>query len=412
VQLAQPPAGAPLASWRLQTVRNGRGRQDALRPIDRQLLLRSKKDAARSDVPPLVGYLRRRWLPYSEVFVYNELRALRRYRPLVLCKETAGHPLPGVPVFPLGDVPPDRLAGSLAGVRILHGVFLTCALSFLGLARALGVPLVLSARGHDVYRRTAHELQPAFAHAARVLARTEQMAQDLIALGCPAEKIEVLPTGLLLSRFPFRAPRPPLDAAPLQVLAVGRFVGKKAIPDLLRAFAVLAQAEPRARLAVYGLGHVDEDPAEVAAAQALCAALPLHGRVQLLPAVPQEVLAQALQRSHLFLCASRTAADGDREGLPNALKEAMASGLPVVSTAHGAIAELLGGAQPCGVLAPEADPQALGEALRALAGAPERWPALAHNARARVEQRFAMERITARLEELYDRVLLGADPRA
>src|SRR5262249_10202841 len=148
-----------------------------------------------------------------EVFVYNEARALRRHRPLALCRETAGPPLPAVPVLPLGDVPADRAAPLLerAGVRVLHGVVLTCALSFLGLARALGVPLVVSARGHDVYRRgpDAPDLRPVFEQAARVLARTGLMAQDLVALGCPAHKIEVLPTGLPLQRFPFRPPAPP-----------------------------------------------------------------------------------------------------------------------------------------------------------------------------------------------------------
>ena len=407
LELAQA-AGAPVPAWRLRTLRQGVGREDALRPIDRQVLLRAKKDLDRADAGPIVAYLRRRWLPYSEVFIYNEVRALRRYRPLVLCKETAGSPLPGVPVLPLGDVPPDRLAPLLSGVRVLHGVFLTCSLSFLGLAQALGVPLLVSARGHDVYRRPASELQPVFAQAARVLARTEQMAQDLIARGCPAAKIEVLPTGLLLPRFPFRLPLPPAADAPLEVIAVGRFVAKKGTLDLLRAFAVLAKEQPRARLTVYGRGHVNEDPAELAAALSLGDSPLLHGRVRLLPAVPQEQLAHELRRSHLYLCASKLAPDGDREGLPNALKEAMAVGLPVLSPAHGAISELLGGTTPCGVLVPEGDPQALGEALLDLVRTPERWPELAKNARARVEQRFAMERIITRLEELYDQVLLGA----
>lgn len=415
------PAGppVPVPSWRLRTVRGAAPREDRLRPIDRHVLLRAHKSTPPAEALPLVVLLRRRWLPYSEGFIYQEARSLTRHRPLALCKETAGTLPPAVPVLPLGDTPPDRVAPLLlrAGVRLLHGTFLSCAASFLGLHQALGVPLVVSARGHDVYRRPPggpRALHPVFAAAARVLARTEEMAGDLRALGCPADKVVVLPTGLDLSRFPFRAPAPPVAGEPLRVIAVGRFVAKKGLPDVLRAFAALAQDRPEALLQIYGLGHADEDPAQVAAARELADSAALRGRVELLPAVPQEVLAEALARSHLFVCAPREAPDGDREGLPNAVKEAMAVGLPVLATAHGGLAGLLGpapggsgsgaAAGPAGVLVPEGDLAALREELVALSRQPERWGELARAARARVEQAFDLPQVVARLEAIYDEV--------
>lgn len=408
--------GAPPPQWRLRTLRGVHPREDVLRPIDRQVVLRAHKGGSPADALPLVVFLRRRWLPYSEGFIYDEARALQRHRPLALCKETAGPLLPAVPVLPLGDAPPDRVAPLLqvAGVRLLHGTFLSCAGSFLGLQQVLGVPLIVSARGHDVYRRRPNgprDLAPVFAAAARVLARTEQMARDLRDRGCPAEKVLVLPTGLDLERFAFREPAPPAPGAPLQVIAVGRFVAKKGLPDVLQAFAALLRDQPQARLRIFGLGHPDEDPAQVAAAQALAQGAALRGRVALLPAVPQPVLAQALRASHLFLCAPREAPDGDREGLPNAVKEAMAVGLPVVATAHGALAELLGAdaaGGACGALAPEGDSAVLGQVLVELARQPERWPQLAQAALGRVERAFALPQVVARLEALYDEVLRRA----
>jgi glycosyltransferase involved in cell wall biosynthesis len=398
------PGSGPFAAWSLCTARHGQARQDTLEPIDRHAFLHSPKHGA-GDVLPAVAILRRRWLPYSEVFIHTEAAALRRHRPIAICREMVGERLPGIPVWPLGDLPSDRVAKRLARfpVAVAHAAFATCATTFLGLARALGVPLVVSARGHDIYREDLSHLGPVFEAAARVLARTEEMAADLVALGCPPDKVRVLPTGVDLGRFPFREPAPPEGG--LRVVTVGRFTAKKGIPDALRAFAVLATAVPQARIHVLGLGHPDEDPAIVAEARDLAGRAPLAGRVELLPAVPQPELSQALARSHLFLCASRAAPNGDREGLPNAVKEAMAVGLPVVATRHSAIPGLLGpdgSGEPAGVLAPEADPEALGAALLDLAGRPEEWPALARVARRRVEERFDLRRIVEELETLYE----------
>jgi colanic acid/amylovoran biosynthesis glycosyltransferase len=123
--------------------------------------------------------------------------------------------------------------------------------------------------------------------------------------------------------------------------------------------------------------------------------------VRLHAAVPQPVLARVLASSHLFLCASRTAPDGDREGLPNALKEAMAVGLPVVATRHAGIPALC--ADGAGLLAPEGEVAALGEALTTLARRPESWGGMARRARARVEA-FDLRRVVARLEAVYEEV--------
>lgn len=398
------PADAAFPTWILATLRMNELRLDPIRPIDRHAFVRVQKRRTGESLPA-VALLRRRWLPYSEVFVYNEARALSQYRPLAVCKERHGDPWPGIPVLPLGDLPPDRAAPLLsrAGVVVAHAVFATCATSFLGLARALDVPLLVSVRGHDLYREPREDLRAVFEAAALFLARNEMMADDLAHRGCPRQKVRVVVTGVDLDRFRYRDPEPPRDR--LRVVAASRFTPKKGISDLLNAFAILARADPRARLTVYGLGHVDEDPAVVGEARALCAQAPLAGKVALSPAVPQPVLARALAAGHLFLCASKTAPDGDREGIPNALKEAMAVGLPVVATRHAGIPALIeaagkGGAS-AGVLAPEGDAAALGEALRSLARDVDRWTAVARAARAHIEREFDLRRVVRQLEDLY-----------
>jgi glycosyltransferase involved in cell wall biosynthesis len=405
VELARAaPADSAPPAWILCTTRRGELRQDTLLPIDRQAYLRVSKRAV-AESSPAVAFLRRRWLPYSEIFVHTEVTALTRHRPIAVCRVTEGARLPAVPVMPLGDLPPDRAARVLerAGVKIAHAVFATCATSFLGLVRKLGVPLVVSARGHDVYRQPAPDLSGVFETASRVLARSAEMREDLVLRGCPREKIQVLPTGIDLGRFPYREPRPPRDR--LEVIAVGRFAPKKGVLDALHAFAHLAKVDARARLSMYGLGHVDEDAALVALARAICEQPPLAGRVRLLPAVPQPFLAKALSQSDVFLCASRTAPDGDREGLPNAVKEAMSTGLPVVATRHAAIPSLLEGG--AGVLAPEGDAEALGAALVSVARAPESWPAMTRCAHARISRDFDVRHIAIELEMIYNSICAG-----
>ena len=235
------------------------------------------------------------------------------------------------------------------------------------------------------------------------------MAADLVLPGAPAEKVVVLPTGVDLAKLPFRAVRAGYDdggAAP-RVIAVGRFTAKKGLVDALDAFALLVRAHPGACLNVYGLGHIDEDAELVAAARARCAQEPLRGRVTLHQAVPHAVLVRALAQSDLFVCASRRAPDGDREGLPNAVKEAMAVGLPVVATAHGPLGALVlgeGAQDAAGLVVPEGDVAAMGEALCALASRRDEWPRFAVAGRRAIEARFELGAVVGALETLYDAV--------
>jgi glycosyltransferase involved in cell wall biosynthesis len=410
---ASVPADAAPPSWVCCTTRFGASRIDEVTALDRRAHFRpeGKREAERL---PAVVVLRKRWLPQSEAFIYAQVRALSRYRPIAVCRDTHGERPRGLPLVTLGDTPPDRAAPLLRayGARIAHAEFLSCAATFARLARALEVPLVVSVRGHDLYRRrddSPSRFDEVFREAAVLFARTPSMARDLVEAGADAERVHVLPTGVDLERFAFRPPPEVEDE--VRVVAVCRFTAKKGVPDLLRAFAKLAEREPRATLAVYGRGHVDEDPSIVAGAEAALRRAPLEGRVRLLPAIPQAALAGALSSSHLFLCASRTAPDGDREGLPNAVKEAMAVGLPVVSTDHGELGELIAprGAAPAGRVVPEGDADALGAALCEVASAPENWRGMTDAGRARIEASFDLRSVVAELEEIYDRLI--ASPR-
>jgi glycosyltransferase involved in cell wall biosynthesis len=119
------------------------------------------------------------------------------------------------------------------------------------------------------------------------------------------------------------------------IVSVGRLVAKKGFPDILRALALLKQSGRRFRYAIYGEGPLR---AELAA---LIAELDLAGEVSLPGERPQHELIPILRAADIFTLAPFVTDDGDRDGVPNVLVEAMACGVPVVSTRVAGIPELV-----------------------------------------------------------------------
>lgn len=173
-----------------------------------------------------------------------------------------------------------------------------------------------------------------------------------MAWGTPAERISVSFIGVDCRRF---SPGPvPLTAREPPVLYVGRLVEKKAPLVLLRAFAHLARVVPAARLVMIGDG-----PFRTAAGQlARDAALPVTFTRTLDPPQVSSYLAQ----TRVFCLPRATAANADAEGLPISLLEAQASGVPVVTTAHGGNPEAVD-AGCSGFIVPEGDREALAARL-------------------------------------------------
>jgi glycosyltransferase involved in cell wall biosynthesis len=169
-------------------------------------------------------------------------------------------------------------------------------------------------------------------------------------------------------------PLPVHDRAPLSVVAVGSLVAKKGHDVLIDAVA--RTREP------WVLDIIGEGPERRALEQRIAAA-GLSGRARLLGLRPEAEVRDRLRRASVAALACVVAPDGDRDGIPVALMEAMACGTPVVSTRVGAIAELVGDA---GVLVPAGDASALACALDALAD-----PGLRSTMGTRARERVARE---------------------
>jgi colanic acid/amylovoran biosynthesis glycosyltransferase len=114
-------------------------------------------------------------------------------------------------------------------------------------------------------------------------------------------------------------------------------------------------------------------------------------------------LQQEYSQAHVFVLASHTDSHGETEGVPTALLEAQACGLPVVSTRHAGIPGVLDGKS--GFLVPERDSELLAERLLWLIGHPEGWERMGRAGRAFVEQEYNAKIQAARLESIYEKLI-------
>ncbi|WP_432512075.1 glycosyltransferase [Kineococcus sp. SYSU DK001] len=275
------------------------------------------------------------------------------------------------------------------GIGHLHAHFATLAGRTTRLAaRLLGTGYTVTAHAKDIYVPPADPAVPArvLADAAAVVTVSDHNVRHLAAHH-PAARVVRVHNGLDLDELPYRAP----VGRERLVAAVGRFVEKKGFADLLDAVRVLRAAGDPVRLVLVGAGRLDGELRARAAG--------LGAAVEFTGPLPQHDVVALLHRAAVFAAPCVVAGDGDRDGLPTVLLEAMALGTPVVSTPVTGIPEaVLDGIT--GTLVPSRDPQALAGALRRVLDDPELGRAHARAARARVEQFFDVRVQAARLREV------------
>jgi colanic acid/amylovoran biosynthesis glycosyltransferase len=141
--------------------------------------------------------------------------------------------------------------------------------------------------------------------------------------------------------------------------------------------------------------------------QQLATELHLGDRVSFLGTRTSDEVAGELARAHVFVAPSVTSKDGDMEGIPTVLMEAMATGLPVVSTLHSGIAELVDDGVS-GKLVAERDVDGLAMAIQELAASADRWPVIGAAGREKVLREFNSRTLNVRLENLFENALQGS----
>jgi colanic acid/amylovoran biosynthesis glycosyltransferase len=249
--------------------------------------------------------------------------------------------------------------------------------------RGADISLHLRSRGSSVYDRLFREgdLFLPVCHAFQV--RLEQ-------LGCPRDRIQVHRTGIDLTRFEYQ----PVTPAPtLQLVSIGRLVEKKGLEDGLLAVSALQKSGNGVSYTIVGDGPLRSR------LETTVRELGLPG-VVFTGAVQQTEVSRYLARADILLVPSVTASNGDEEGIPNVIKEAMALGRIVIGTRHSGIPELVENGVT-GMLTEERDHPALSRAVMHLMTHAEIWPSIQDAARKKVEQEYDIERLNDQLVERY-----------
>jgi colanic acid/amylovoran biosynthesis glycosyltransferase len=285
------------------------------------------------------------------------------------------------------------------GVERIHAHFLHTPASVARYAALMaGRRWSVSAHAKDIWTTPDWEKREKIAACDWLVTCTAAGAAHLRALTPRPEKVALIHHGLDLVRFPPPGlPRPPRDGRepgdPVVILSIGRAVEKKGFDDLLAALAKLP-----AGLA-WRFVHLGGGPL-LGRLKAMARTLGLDGRIEWLGAQDQPAVLERLRTADLFVLASRTARDGDRDGLPNVLLEAQSQSLAVLSTQAGAIEELILDGET-GLLVPPGDPASLAAALARLIADPGLRQRLGVAGAARMSREFSLDRGIDRLAEKF-----------
>jgi glycosyltransferase involved in cell wall biosynthesis/SAM-dependent methyltransferase len=246
-----------------------------------------------------------------------------------------------------------------------------------------GVPLVVHFHGYDAFKHDVLEhygeaYRLIFRHGWPVVAVSESMRQQLIALGATEDQIHLNPYGVDLEVF-----QPGTTVHGL-VAAVGRFIDKKAPELTVLAFSKVLKRMPEAQLVMIGDGPLRPT------VERLISALQVADRVRLLGAEDHAHVAELMGRAAVFMQHSVIAPSGDREGTPVAILEAGAAAVPVVATRHEGIADVVVDGET-GLLVEEGDVDGMAAAVADLLLDSERAQLLGQAARRRIEESYSMQ---------------------
>jgi colanic acid/amylovoran biosynthesis glycosyltransferase len=381
---------------------------------------------------PIAAVYRDRFLPRSETFVRDHLLGLRRYsgRALAGWRVEGGLDVPGIEVTEVrssGMVP--RVVDGIrrrAGVEghelrsialahrvrelrpaVLHAHFGVDGAIARRAAVHNAVPFVVTFHGYDASMRpdalvteggaSRHMIETwedLVRDMSAVITVSEALRVNLVARGIDSRKVSVIPCGVRTDQWRFSLP--PTDGP---LLFVGRLVEKKGCSDLLEALSGIPEAP---LLRVLGDGPLRAD-LEAQARR-------LRVKVDFEGVADSRQVADAVRACRFVVMPSRTAHNGDTEGLPVVSLEASASGRPVVGYRHSGLVEsVLDGVT--GVLVPEGDVPSLQRAISGLLVDDQRLALYARHARQHVEAHFELVDCIDRVEDVYDRVIASRTAR-
>ncbi len=360
--------------------------------------------------------------------IYRQVTALRDVRTFVMTKklqDPARFPFPDIELIPQPRMnlvrhgwlkfvkrePPivyrgeyQMLASLLErrGADLMHIYFGHTGVHLLPFIEQWDKPCVVSFHGADVASKPEvadydRKLRRLFEAVPLILARSQSLADRLIQLGCPPERLRINRTGVPLKDFPLVQRDLPVNGH-WKLLQACRLIPKKGVSTSIRAFAILQREFPNAELFIAGKGPLQPK------LEGLAAQLGISDKVHFCGFLSQEELLKLYATSHLFLHPSETELDQNQEGIPNSVLEAMSTGLAVAATRHGGIPEAVHHGRT-GLLVKEGDFVSLAESVAAILRSAETFREMGSLASESVAANFEQSEQIRQLESFYDEAI-------
>lgn len=372
-----------------------------------------------------VGVFRTTYPLPSEVFITEQVKALKSFDSTLLCRDFFGKTATANVTYlhkkftkwwwTLTRSPKAFDLPKLSELSLVHAHFGPDAVMAMPLAKKLNIPILATFHGMDITRDKLDLLtskRPTDMHYALHLTELKRSGTGFIAVsdfvknllleaGFAKEKIRRIYIGVDTNRFC------PVSKISQQryILCIGRHTPKKGLTTLLRAWARIEKQHPDVKLLQIGAGS------QTAELVQLIADLSIAGRVELLGSKSSEEVRAFMQQAEVFALPSQTAPNGDSEALGIVFNEASACGIPIVSTRHGGIPEAVLHGET-GLLVAEGDDEALAIALSTLLGNAELRAQMGRRGREFVLESFDIVKQTTILESFYSEAIANSRPHA
>ncbi|HHT9114695.1 MAG TPA: glycosyltransferase [Candidatus Wunengus sp. YC65] len=380
---------------------------------------------------PTVAHAINNYLGLSETFIYSYLTNIKRYKPIVLTTQiTHLEQFPFRPIYDCSKINRyswwwfrDRFGYYLylnkkeyfehilyfkyvlkkEKARLVHAHFGPQGVAMIPIKRRLKLPLITTFYGFDLTQLPRENMwnkayQRLFKEGDLFLVEGNNMKQSLMEIGCPGEKIVIQHIGVNTEKINFKERSFPSDWK-IVILCCGRFVEKKGLIYALQALKLLISKNPQIEFRIIGDGVLRNSIGSFIKENNL------SPYVYLLGYQPHRVFVEELKKAHIYIQPSVTAQNGDSEGgAPTTLLEAQAAGVPVLSTYHADIPEIVVNGKS-GFLVPERDARALAERLEYLIDHPEEWSTMGREGRRHVEMNYNICKETENLENIYDSLI-------
>jgi len=365
-------------------------------------------------------------------WIDNQLVNMRKYKPVLLAeqiegvaKQIKGQNFPLKHIYCFDDLSgieklKFRIIRKITGadyeyyvlkkthVVLLHSHFGNKGFDDLDVARELRIPHITSFYGNDVslpqrkpdWTEKYHEL---FEKCDAFLVEGHHMKKCLIEMGCPQEKVIVYHLGIDLGKIPY-IPRRIGSDGKVRILASGTFTEKKGLPYALEAFAFVREKHKNMEFILIGGVPDENQPVYTKTREAIYNVIEKYGlrdSVKLLGYLPYDEYIKISQGTHIFISPSMRAMNGDTEGgVPVSIIEMSAAGMPVLSTFHCDIPEVVINGET-GYLVSERDIEALADKLDYLVSHPEQWGEMGIRGRQHIQKEYNLICQVEKLENIY-----------